>query len=104
MYRDAISPRKGLNFPNEKPFGSKCLRPTVKRATIGIKYEKFVAIVAVAVMAENATVLPMTAHVIATLSTNTNNAACTGMRFLLRVLKYLENGKTPSREIANVTR
>jgi hypothetical protein len=61
-------------------------------------------IVAVAVMAVKATELPITAQVIAMLSPVTRNAALTGILFLFSLRKYLENGKTPSLEIAKVTR
>jgi hypothetical protein len=46
---------------------------------IGKRYETLVAIVAVAVMAENATVEPMTAVVIITDIARTRNAAWIGM-------------------------
>ena len=54
-------------------------------------------------MALKATVLPMTAVVIAILNPHTKKAALTGILFLLNCLKYLENGRTPSREMAKVT-
>jgi hypothetical protein len=71
---------------------------------MGIKYEKFVAMVAVAVMAVKATVDPMTAVVIAMLMPTTKKAALTGILFLFNWRKYFENGRTPSREMAKVTR
>lgn len=63
-----------------------------------------VAMVAVAVIALNATVDPITANDTAMLSPQTKNAALTGILFLLSCRKYFENGRTPSLEIAKVTR
>jgi hypothetical protein len=60
--------------------------------------------VAVAVMALKATVDPITAHVIAILSPVTRKAALTGILFRFSFRKYFEKGRTPSRDIANVTR
>lgn len=71
---------------------------------IGNKYETLVAIVPVAVMAEKATMEPMTAVVMMTDMAKTRKAAWMGMRFLLSLRKYLLPGKIPSREIAYVTR
>lgn len=93
-----------LHLPRFQAAGLKVLFPTVCRATIGIRYETFVAMVAVAVMAVKAAVEPMTAVVITTLMPRTRSAACTGILFLFKRRKYLENGRTPSREIAKVIR
>jgi hypothetical protein len=61
--------------------------------------------VAVAVIAENATTEPITAVVIITDIAHTRYAALIGMRcFLLSFRKYFEPGRIPSREMACVTR
>ena len=104
MYNTAITPRGKLYRPRFHSAGWNLFLPTVCRARIGKRYEKFVAIVAVAVMAEKATTDPITAVVMAMLSPKTNKAALTGILFLFRRRKYFENGKTPSREMAKVTR
>jgi len=104
MYRQETMPIGRVNLPRFHSAGLKIRRPTVCRATIGIMYDALVAIVAVAVMAPKATVLPMTAHVMAMPTPHTRNAALTGILFLFKRRKILENGKTPSLEMANVTR
>lgn len=72
---------------------------------IGKRYETFVAMVAVAVMAEKATVEPITAVVMIIDMASTRKAALIGMRFCFeRRRKYLDPGRIPSREIAYVTR
>lgn len=104
MYRHDIKPRIGLHLPRFQGAGWNDLLPTVCRATMGIRYETLVAMVAVAVMAVKATVEPMTAVVIAMLIPRTRRAACTGILFLFKRRKYFEKGRTPSREIAKVMR
>lgn len=97
-------PTTVLYGPRLKLAGWKSRLPTVWRAAIGIRYEKLVTMVAVALIAVKATVEPMTAHVMAMLRNRTRNAAWTGIRAPLSRRKYLEKGSTPSREMANVTR
>lgn len=95
---------KVLYLPRLNRAGWKSRLPIVCRAAMGIRYETFVTMVAVAVIAVKATVDPMTAHVMATLRTKTSSAAWTGMRVRLSWRKYREKGSTPSREMAKVTR
>lgn len=71
MYITAIKPRNGLQRPRFHFAGLKSFRPTVYRATMGIKYEVLVATTAVAVIAEKATVEPITASVIMMLRAHT---------------------------------
>ena len=84
--------------------GVKLLRPMVCLAMIGIRYEKFVQIVAVAVIAVNATTDPITAHEMAILSMPTRIPALTAILSWLSLRMYLDPGSTPSRAIAYVTR
>jgi hypothetical protein len=104
IYKHETMPRGWLHFPRFQTAGWNAFLPTVCRATMGMRYEKLVAMVAVAVMAVKATVEPITAVVIAILMPTTKKAACTGILFLFRRRKYVENGSTPSREMAKVTR
>lgn len=69
-----------------------------------MRYEKFVQIVAVAVIAVNATTDPITAHDMAILRIQTRMPALTAILSLLSLRMYLDPGSTPSRAIAYVTR
>lgn len=54
MYRQETVPMIALYLPRLNRAGLKSCLPTVCRAAMGIRYEKLVAIVAVAVIAEKA--------------------------------------------------
>lgn len=74
--------------------GTKLFLPAVCLATIGMRYETFVVIVAVAVIAEKATVLPITAVVTMTEIAYTRIAALTAIFRLLSLRKNELYGRT----------